>query len=593
MLVILIMDRFLWVAFQIDSICLQKTDETILVALKNLPKDLPETFDRVLRRIRRSEVADLQLARKIFQAVTSARRPLTLEELREAVSIEPSETTWNSKKVINDMLRSLDCCGSLLVVDEEHLTVHFAHHSVKQYLLSKNINLDVREYQVDLGEAEIYMSEIIVTYLNFGIFSTQLTKASAVSVAKVPLSIVEKSLPKSSIAKNLALKLLRSRPDADSNIRRSLVDIIDESKKQSEEHSFLSYAQEFWIHHIHSFDLSKEGRINFLWKRLISGEVDTVKLSWNSIEQLGQNEHYIRWMFENKHRHLLNNVLNNCLERRTLAHTELWLSLMQEFPSMFEIQSKNIDSLLCPALLHGHSRVVRYLLKKGTDVNVESDQFLEALIVAIREDNGEMIEIFLEEISDDNAKDFFGGISLFFAVAKEKGEIVRLLLRKNTEVDARNWQLGVALLVAVIYASKEMVQILLEGGADANLTMGKLDTIISDGRFNTIMQKSVLNAAHIAWIDFDSYEGSQSALHTAVYRNYQEIARLLLCHGADVNAQDNYLKTTVDIAILSDNDQMLELLLEFGADVMKSEKFNNCCVQHKNMLPRSLQKSQS
>ncbi|OQU98575.1 NACHT domain-containing protein isoform 2 [Cladophialophora immunda] len=44
---------FLWVVFQLESICAELTDEGILQALQSLPKDLPETFDRVLRRWQR------------------------------------------------------------------------------------------------------------------------------------------------------------------------------------------------------------------------------------------------------------------------------------------------------------------------------------------------------------------------------------------------------------------------------------------------------------------------------------------------------------------------------------------------------------
>lgn len=40
---------FLWVSLQIESLCASKTDEAIRKALADLPKDLPETFTRIIR----------------------------------------------------------------------------------------------------------------------------------------------------------------------------------------------------------------------------------------------------------------------------------------------------------------------------------------------------------------------------------------------------------------------------------------------------------------------------------------------------------------------------------------------------------------
>lgn len=43
--------RFLWVAFQVDELGLQHCDDDIRKAIRNLPKDLEETFDRAVGRI--------------------------------------------------------------------------------------------------------------------------------------------------------------------------------------------------------------------------------------------------------------------------------------------------------------------------------------------------------------------------------------------------------------------------------------------------------------------------------------------------------------------------------------------------------------
>ena len=163
--------------FQIDSICSQKTDAAILEALEDLPKDLPETFDRILQKLQRSNTADPHFCRKTFGLVAAAQRSLTLGELREAAGVEPGNTAWDASKPVNDMFRSLlNSCGSLIAVDEEHRTVHFTHHGVKTYLLSNPTNSDLRKYHINIKEADVSLGKIAVTYLNLGIFTDSLPR---------------------------------------------------------------------------------------------------------------------------------------------------------------------------------------------------------------------------------------------------------------------------------------------------------------------------------------------------------------------------------------------------------------------------------
>ena len=57
--------RYLGVTFQLSAICAQPNDDNILRTLKNLPKDLPVTFDRILRRILSSDQFDPKFSRRL------------------------------------------------------------------------------------------------------------------------------------------------------------------------------------------------------------------------------------------------------------------------------------------------------------------------------------------------------------------------------------------------------------------------------------------------------------------------------------------------------------------------------------------------
>ena len=83
--------------FQIHHICNQRSDKSILEAIQGLPRDLPKTFDRILRKLSETEEAEPELARQIYNWLAVAKRPLTLEELREAVAINPSKSDLDAR----------------------------------------------------------------------------------------------------------------------------------------------------------------------------------------------------------------------------------------------------------------------------------------------------------------------------------------------------------------------------------------------------------------------------------------------------------------------------------------------------------------
>lgn len=64
-----------------------------------------------------------------------AQRPLTVDELREALSVLPVDRNCDPSRLLNHIMKVLACCGSLVCLDEEELTLRLVHHSVKQYLL--------------------------------------------------------------------------------------------------------------------------------------------------------------------------------------------------------------------------------------------------------------------------------------------------------------------------------------------------------------------------------------------------------------------------------------------------------------------------
>lgn len=63
----------------------------------NLPKDLPEAFERALEGI-----ADKRYEGRIMKLVMAAVSPLTLDEIRLALTVTPGESTWRPSRLPHD-----------------------------------------------------------------------------------------------------------------------------------------------------------------------------------------------------------------------------------------------------------------------------------------------------------------------------------------------------------------------------------------------------------------------------------------------------------------------------------------------------------
>ncbi|KAH7199198.1 hypothetical protein BKA60DRAFT_500612 [Fusarium oxysporum] len=253
---------FLWVVLQINSVCLAKTDESIRHALADLPRDLPGTFSRILEE---SAALGKEDQRRALELITAACRPLTTDELREALGVVPGDADWNPARMPNDIYAALACCGSLVVVDEETLSVKLIHHSVKQFLLSGQEGVVSQTFT--LQNANKTMANVVMTYLNYGVFDTQLSNKVIPQVrhGTVPMTVISSVLDSRSVQK-LALRLLKSQEPSSIDVSKVLAREGQCSKIQpTNQFYFLLYAKLFWAQHILRRIWSCDATIGIVW----------------------------------------------------------------------------------------------------------------------------------------------------------------------------------------------------------------------------------------------------------------------------------------------------------------------------------------
>ena len=439
--------RFLWVTFQLESIYHENTDEGILKALEDLPKDLPTTYRRILRRLHNSESTDPSMGKKIFEIVSVARRPLTLEELREAVSIEPGVPTWNSARIVNDVVKLLGCCGSLVIVDEEFSTVHFAHSSVQQHLETIPIGNDISEYHIATEKANLLMGEIVVTYLNLDVLQKMLTNTSNSSQTLTPPDmtlLLKASLPSQKFTTNLARKLLKNRKTPGYDLGRDLGRVAgfkrDHHTPSLETHSFLPYAREHWLSHTELFcnlDMGfQDQNCVDLWVRLINGRVPTIDLPWTWEDALALNPSFLDLVAQSHHPALMEYALSNLvLQKKTIFEIQHFVNLLPPCELVYKERAPGscYEIALLQAVSENNEDLVELLLDKTpADVNLHDTGYGSILHKSLRLGNVKTVKILISHGADVNAKDLSGESPLELAAARSSnGRESTLLLLES------------------------------------------------------------------------------------------------------------------------------------------------------------------
>ncbi|EDN11170.1 predicted protein [Histoplasma mississippiense (nom. inval.)] len=158
---------FRWVKCQLDELARLRTDGAIKSALCGLPRDLDETYERILGRISEH---DIPLARQALLWLAYASRPLTLSELAEGAILQPNVTILDPEDRLHDPEDILEVCSSLVSLDGPYVVL--AHNSVRDYLLSSCAANNLPRFYLPESHCLPELSTLCLTYLMLSPFST-------------------------------------------------------------------------------------------------------------------------------------------------------------------------------------------------------------------------------------------------------------------------------------------------------------------------------------------------------------------------------------------------------------------------------------
>jgi ankyrin repeat protein len=156
---------------------------------------------------------------------------------------------------------------------------------------------------------------------------------------------------------------------------------------------------------------------------------------------------------------------------------------------------------------------------------------------------------------------------LRFAVSKNNREIAVALLNAGADVNARDPH-GNMLQAA---DTVEMVDYLVESGADVNAMGYESGNAVILASYKAQAEKLERLIAHGADVNQPAVKDGRTALHVAAGWGYKgtsslAVIRVLLKHGADINARDKNHQTPLHWAVQERNKDSAEFLLQNGAD---------------------------
>ncbi|KAG1836889.1 hypothetical protein DFJ58DRAFT_749655 [Suillus subalutaceus] len=151
---------FRWVQCQLDVLMKCKTSGSIQKALDDLPKDLHETYDRILHSIEERGGDDGPISQRCLLLLAGTFTPLTLDQLDEAMMIEVGCPSLNEDLRVLNTMDIVAACGSLVTYNEKTSVVALSHYSVKEYLISRPNNICK-----SVSDMHARICELLITYV--------------------------------------------------------------------------------------------------------------------------------------------------------------------------------------------------------------------------------------------------------------------------------------------------------------------------------------------------------------------------------------------------------------------------------------------
>ena len=399
--------------------------------LEELPESLDETYERVLREIKKP---NRDLAHRLLQSLVVATRPLLVEELAEVLAVDFDDGEGTAK--LNPSWRWEDheqallwSCSSLISIvknvavdsgarsdhndiqNNGSLVVQFSHFSVKEFLTSPRLaspTRDISHYHIILEPAHTIMAQACLGVL------------------------------------------------------LQLDDGVEENGARNSS-PLARYAARHWMAHARFQNVSS--RIRIAMERLFDLDKPYF-VAWLRLYDMDSDHHsspFYLFVLRPKSAATPLYYASLCGFRELVEH------LIVQYPDQVKTDGGYHRTPALAALAGRHFELARLLHRNGSSVDLPGIGMQTPLFSAASHGDLEMVQVLLGYKADVNSQNEYGWTPLIIAVYQAHPQtlrVVRLLLENGAKPNIRADDGATPLRVASFRGSLEVVRLLLKYGAD-------------------------------------------------------------------------------------------------------------------------------
>ena len=227
------------------------------------------------------------------------------------------------------------------------------------------------------------------------------------------------------------------------------------------------------------------------------------------------------------------------------------------------------------AIENGDLDVAQLLISHGADVNAAFGREKHSpLFIAAQYQKPDFVELLLKGGADVNIRNFYDSTPLHEAAGSGNLDIVKLLITHGADINVLDRGRSSPLHKAAGFQKPDVVVFPPKGGADVNVRnnhcSSTLHKAVESGRLDAFQtQLGVLSIALAKFVgkdvdsDVDARGQYRTPLHLASLKGTLDVSRLLIEHGADLNAQDNEGRTPFSVALASGHRKLALFLSNY------------------------------
>jgi len=438
--------------------------------LQTLPKDLNETYDRVLQNIPQTRVHN---AIKLLQLLVFSQRSLSLEEVTDAIATEPdAKPPFTSENRIDPARAVVGYCPSFVRITITHggdyeassITIHLAHFSVQEYLLlSRKENPYYKSFAKRVANTAI--AQIFLAYLCTAAEAQQSVSTFPLNhyAAKHWLYHAKTAGDGEETTFTWICELLTN-----DHIIRYWRHICDWPSRSAPKPA-LYYASQGGlcrsVRHLLKTGAKISGRTGkVLQAACLSGSSETVQAlidhgahlharpedrSALQVAVITGNVEISRMLLENgANANAINEGTTALHHASRMGHVEI-VSMLLEYGADVNIIGVHGSALQRAALAGSRcAKIVRMLLDHGADFNLQTPESRPVLSIACMSGHMGTVRMLLDQGVNVNAEGAWYGTAICAAAHCGHREVVQMLLDRGADVNARNSYYGHALKAA-------------------------------------------------------------------------------------------------------------------------------------------------